>query len=205
MENTALNAYRKAVVENFAFAKSANTIQEAYLRAIPIPMDGYLLPVCQAHVCDEDLLQKLTEWRNINVDVYPTQFTATLESTRAWMKDRLLAVPDRMLFLVVDNTGKVIGHIGFNGCHNNEQLFEIDNVVRGVNGIGKGLFAKAMNSLIEWARKTINVNGFFLRVMEDNPKAIAFYSRNSFIEESRIPLIRESKGEIVSYREAKRG
>lgn len=205
MENTALNAYRKAVVENFAFAKAANTIQEAYLRAIPILMDGYLLPVCQAHVCDEDLLQKLTEWRNINVNVYPTQFTATLESTRAWMKDRLLAVPDRMLFLVVDNTGKVIGHIGFNGCDNNEQLFEIDNVVRGVNGIGNGLIAKAMNSLIEWARKTINVNGFFLRVMEDNSKAIAFYSRNSFIEESRVPLIRESKGEIISYREAKEG
>lgn len=203
MENTALNAYRKAVVENFAFAKSANTIQEAYLRAIPIQKEGYLLPICQAHVCDEDLLQKLTEWRNINVDVYPTQFTATLESTRAWMKDRLLAVPDRMLFLVVDNTGKVIGHIGFNGCLNNEQLFEIDNVVRGVNGIGKGLFAKAMSSLIEWARKTVNVNGFFLRVMEDNPKAITFYSRNSFIEESRIPLVRESKDEIVSYREAK--
>jgi perosamine synthetase len=121
------------------------------------------------------------------------------------MKDRLLAVPDRMLFLVVDNTGKVIGHIGFNGCHNDDFLFEIDNVVRGVHGVGKGLFAKAMNSLIEWARKSINVNGFFLRVMENNHKAIEFYKRNSFIEEYQIPLVQESNGGVVSYREAKVG
>lgn len=205
MENNRLNVYRKAVIENFNFSKSAKTIQEAYLRAIPVPGEGYLLPVCEVHLQDDELLQKLTEWRNLNVEVYPTQFTATLESTRAWMKDRLLAVSDRMLFLVVDNTGKVIGHIGFNGCHNDDFLFEIDNVVRGVHGVGKGLFAKAMNSLIEWASKSINVNGFFLRVMENNHKAIEFYKRNSFIEEYQIPLVRESNGGVVSYREAKVG
>jgi perosamine synthetase len=202
MENIALNAYRKAVTENFNFAKSAKTIREAYLRAIPILGEGYLLPVCEAHLKDSELLKKLTEWRNTNVEVYPTQFTATLESTTAWMKERLLAVSDRMLFLVVDNTGKVVGHIGFNGCHNDSFLFEIDNVIRGVDGISKGLFSKAMNSLIEWARKTINVNGFFLRVMEDNLKAIEFYKRNSFYEECRIPLLREDKGGVISYREA---
>jgi perosamine synthetase len=205
MKSTALTAYRKAVVENFNFAKTAETIQNAYLRAIPVQGEGYLLPVCQAHIHDNELLEKLTEWRNLNVGVYPTQFTATLDTTRAWLKDRLLAMPDRMLFLVVNNTGKVIGHIGFNGCLNDQFLFEIDNVVRGVKDINKGLFSKAMNSLIEWARKTINVSGFFLRVMDDNPKAIAFYLRNSFAEECRIPLVREAVGGVVSYREAKDG
>ena len=205
MRNTALKAYSKAVVESFYFAKSAKTIREAYLRAIPVQDDGYLLPVCEAHLQDAELLQKLTEWRNINVEVYPTQFTATVDSTRAWMKDRLLAVPDRMLYLVVDNTGKVVGHLGFNGCLNDDFLFEIDNVIRGVHGVSKGLFSKAMISLIEWTRKTINVNGFFLRVMDDNLKAIEFYKRNSFFEECRIPLVRETKADVVSYREGKAG
>lgn len=205
MENTAINAYRKAVIENFNFAKSAKTIREAYLRAIPVPDAGYLLPVCEAHLQDEVLLQKITEWRNTNVEVYPSQFTATLESTRVWMKDRLLAIPDRMLFLVVDNTGKHVGHIGFNGCHNDDFFFEIDNVVRGVQGVSKGLFSRAMNSLIEWARKTINVNGFFLRVMEDNLQAIEFYKRNSFYEERHIPLVREVKGDVILYRDANAG
>lgn len=205
MENTALNAYHKAVINTFSFAKSANTIQQAYLRAIPIEGEGYLLPVCEAHLLDDDLLQKITVWHNANVEVYPAQFMATVDSSRAWMKDRLLAVPDRMLFLVVDNTGRVISHLGFNGCLNNDFLFEIDNVILGIHGIDKDIYAKAMSSLIEWARKIINVNGFFLRVMEDNSKAIDFYKRNSFIEESRIPLVRETNEGIVFYREAYAG
>jgi perosamine synthetase len=205
MEKTALKAYRKAVVENFNFFKSAKTIQEAYLRAIPIQGFGYLVPVCEAHINDNELLQKLTLWRNLNVEVYPTQFKATLESTRTWLTDRLLTVSDRMLYLVVDNAGKVIGHLGFNGCLNEEFLFEIDNVVRGVPGVSSGIFSKAMVSLIEWARKTINVNGFFLRVMDDNPQAIEFYKRNAFAEECRIPLVKEVKGDVILYREARSG
>lgn len=205
MKESAFEAYQKAVIENFTFAKNAMTIQEAYLRAIPIEGDGYLLPLCKVHIHDEELLNKLAEWRNTNVEAYPTQFKATLDSTRAWIKDRLLAVPDRILYLVVNNTGGVIGHIGFNGCLNDNYQFEIDNVVRGVNDVHRGLFSKAIFSLIEWARTTINVEGFFLRVMEDNTKAINFYKRNSFVEEGRTPLVLESKGDFVTYREAKAG
>ncbi len=172
------------------------------MRAIPIEEIGFLIPVCRAHQNDLDLLQKLTDWRNSNVVVYPSQFTATIESTSMWLKDRLLAVPDRILFVVSNNQGKLIGHIGFNGCLNDDFLFEVDNVIRGENGIEKGIFAKALKALTEWARKTLNVGGFFLRVMDDNPRAIAFYERNGFVEEIRIPII---KGEIngqINYREA---
>ena len=132
MENSALNVYQKAVVSNFSFAKSAKTIHEAYLRAIPIQGEGFLLPVCEAHLLDDDLLQKITEWRNTNIGVYPSQFEATVDSSRIWMKDHLIAIPDRILFLVVDNTGRVIGHLGFNSCLSNDFLCEIDNVVRSV-------------------------------------------------------------------------
>jgi len=151
------------------------------------------------------LIKKLTEWRNANVDVYPTQFVATVESTLLWMKERLLKAPDCILFLVVDNTGKTIGHIGFNGCLNDDQLFEIDNVVRGDSSASPGLMSKAMITILEWARITINVDGFFLRVMNDNPKAIDFYTRNSWVEDRRIPLVCENNGHIISYREAKIG
>ncbi|MFM2015886.1 MAG: hypothetical protein RIQ51_1376 [Bacteroidota bacterium] len=205
MKNKVFDTYSKAVAENFNFAKTAETIQHAYLRAIKIDDHGYLLPLSRAHLGDDELLQKITDWRNANVTVYPTQFVATLESTKAWVKDRLLDVPDRILFLVTDNAGQVIGHLGFNGCINQERYFEIDNVVRGLPNVNPGLFSKAIHSLIEWARKTVNLEGFFLRVMEDNDKAIKFYQRNSFVEEIRIPLVRESNGQFVTYREANPG
>ena len=204
MENTPISVYVEAVSNAFEFNKSAKTIQDAYLRAIKIEDDGFLVPVCAAHINDDDLLRKLTNWRNANVHVYPTQFTATLESTRAWLIDRLLNVPDRILFLVQNNSGKVIGHIGFSGCFNENCFFEIDNVIRGEQNCSKGIFSKSINALIEWARKTINVNGFVLRVMEDNPAAIDFYKENSFVETRRIPLVMEGNGEFVTYREARK-
>lgn len=202
MDTKALDVYKKAVVANFSFLKSANNIQEAFLRAIPVGQSGFLVPICNAHQGDDELLQKLTDWRNKNVHVYPTQFVATIESTKAWLKDRLLAVEDRILFLIVDNIGKVSGHVGFNGCNNNEFLFEIDNVVRGDSAATKGLFSIGIIALMEWARKTMNVGGFFLRVMDDNQHAIDFYKRNGFVEDRRIPLFKEERDAFVCYREA---
>jgi perosamine synthetase len=205
MTSKALSVYKQAVVANFLFLKSAKNVQEAFLRAIPIDKKGFLVPVSEAHQDDLDLLQKLTEWRNTNVGVYPSQFVANLESTKAWLRNRLLAVPDRMLFLVTNNQGHVVGHIGFNGCLNDDFLFEVDNVIRGDNEKDKGIFACAMNALIEWARKTLNVGGFFLRVMDDNPHAIAFYARNGFVEEALIPLVKEENNGQITYREATQG
>lgn len=205
MSNTKINAYKKAVIKNFVFLKTAKNIQDVFLRAIPIENSGFLIPLSNVHEMDYDLLKKLTDWRNKNVFVYPTQFLATLESTKSWMRDRLLAVEDRILFLVVDNQGKVAGHIGFNGCLNNELFFEIDNVIKGESDTEKGLFSKSIIALMEWARKTLNVEGFFLRVMDDNEHAINFYKINGFVENNRIPLFKEEKANFVSYREAKVG
>lgn len=57
-----------------------------------------------------------------------------------------------------------------------------------------------MFSLIEWARKTLNVNGFFLRVMDDNAHAIRFYETNGFTHDIQIPLVKLQQGEMVVYR-----
>jgi len=200
-----MDIYRKSVQANFSFLKAAENVQQALLRAIAIGDRGFLVPVSKVHLADESLLQRLTAWRNTNVHVYPTQFNATLESTRSWLKDRLLAVDDRMLFLVTDAKGKVFGHLGFNGCHNDEAFFEIDNVVRGELEGEQGLFSAAIQALVEWARTTVAVEGFFLRVMDDNPRAIDFYKRNGFTETKRIALKRSVRGEMTSYSEVAAG
>lgn len=202
MDSKKSSVYKKSVTENFAFLKSAETIKDAYLRAVPIEDSGFLIPLSKAHLGDEQLLRNLTEWRNTNVEVYPTQFIATIESTRSWMIDRLLNVADRILFLVVDTHGNIMGHMGLNGCHNDRLFFEIDNVIKGCANSEKGLFSKALLSLMEWARKTINVDGFILRVMEDNPHAIEFYKKNNFHEEARIPLSKKVDKGLTTFVEA---
>jgi perosamine synthetase len=205
MQNRKFNTYKKSVVNNFNFLKSASDIQEVYLRAIAIPGDGYLIPVSNLHRLDNSLLRSLTDWRNAHNEAFPTQFLATPESTLAWLIGRLLKVEDRILFLVVDQQGTVLGHMGFNNCLNSNLLFEIDNVIRGEPSSTKGIFSKGLITLMEWARKTLNVEGFYLRVMNDNLSAINFYKKNGFIEECQIPLYKEESAGTVSYREAKAG
>ncbi|AZR83166.1 aminotransferase [Thiomicrospira sp. S5] len=195
-----MDVYTKSVKEIFSFMKSAESIQDAYLRAIKVENLGYLLPASVCHKEDNELISNLALWRNQNVGGYPTQFVATAEGTGIWLEKGLLQVEDRILFLVVDNQGKVLGHMGFNSCFNNEMLFEVDNVVRAENHLPtKNFFSLAMNAMIEWARKTINVSGFFLRVMDENDRAISFYERNGFVKQEKIPLAKEQEGGVVTY------
>ena len=195
--------YCRSVTKIFSFLKKSDSIREAYLNAIEIDESGFLVPLSKCHLEDIDLIEKLTKWRNDNVFVYPTQFTATIESTKKWMTRGLLEIDDRILFLVVNKCGQLIGHMGFNSCHNQELVMEIDNVVRGELSTAPGLFGKALLSLIDWARKTINCEGFILRVMDDNSHAINFYRNHGFVEKETIPLIKEPSDEIVNYRIAR--
>ena len=194
--------YINAVTRNFSFLKAADNIRDAFIRSIAIDDIGFLVPISNCHLDDGALIGHLTTWRNKNVDTYPTQFEATEESTKIWMRERLLEVDDRILFLVYSRAGILVGHIGFNNCHNKDRLFEIDNVLRGNSDCQKGLLSRALLSLMEWARKTLHVEGFFLRVMDNNTHAIKFYERNDFVGIDRIPLTKSQNGIVTTYTES---
>jgi perosamine synthetase len=114
-------------------------------------------------------------------------------------------VPDRILFLVVDRRGNVVGHAGFNGCCNDDAAMELDNIVRGVDDAEPGILSNAIRCLMRWARTTMNVEGFFLRVFDDNAHAITFYERNGFTSDTKIALKKQIGENLVSYAECKNG
>ena len=190
--------FKSKVQSIFDFYKSSASIKEAYLRSIDIGDGDVLLPVGYCHQNDDDLINKLTNWRNKNVTVFPTQFLAENKSTKKWLKATVLDNPGRILFLVVNSSGVSVGHIGFNNCTSDDQSFEIDNVIRG-DSQSKGIFSKALNGICEWARTILPVNSFHLRVMNENVTAISFYERNGWIKDKLIPLKKTVENGIVSY------
>lgn len=196
--------YKKAVVKHFNFFKDTTTLDALHVKSIAIEGDlGFLLPISQLHLDDNELIEKLTTWRNENKTVYPSQFVATTKSTKDWMLQRLLDVPDRILFLIVNKHGKVIGHIGFANAladlNNDLCSLEIDNVVRGVKEESKGIMAAAMNSLIAWADEKLMPEQIILRVFSDNQHAIQFYLNNGFNKANTIPLFKEERADSVFY------
>lgn len=191
--------FKRAVRENFAFLKRTARVADAFAKAIPFTEpDGLLLPVCELHTTDSAMIAMLAKWRSENATAYPTRFPVTLDGTASWLRDKLLAVEDRLLFLVLDRYGHPIGHLGFANSVNDVGEMEVDNVIRGVKPGNPGLMRAAMRALLKWAQDVIGPGGFYLRVLDDNPHAIAFYRDLGFVDGERQPLRRQARGDVVS-------
>ncbi|MBN1404572.1 MAG: aminotransferase class I/II-fold pyridoxal phosphate-dependent enzyme [Opitutales bacterium] len=189
--NNALTVYRSIITETFSFLKETCTLEELYTRGIRLDKTGgMLLPVCRLHQDDAQMIALFSQWRRENDFAYPGRFQVTDAGTASWLRDKLLAVPDRILFLVQDAHGHNVGHIGFANCLNDEGLMEIDNVLRGVKEGNPGIMADALSCMVKWARTTLWPEGFYLRVLASNDHAVAFYRKLGLVETGRTPLRR---------------
>src|SRR5207249_10610672 len=115
-----------------------------HAKSIRLPEGGFLVPTCDLHVDDDALIADLTDWRNADVAAYPSQFVASPSSTKAWLRDRVLAAPERMLFLVANKFGRIVGHMGFASAINDDASLEMDNIVRGIKTGDSGIMQRGM-------------------------------------------------------------
>ena len=192
--------YRGAAARHFEFFKQTTLLDDLFAKSLRLADGaGYLLPTCALHLDDDELIAKLTEWRNADVAAYPSQFTATPASTRTWLRDRVLGAADRMLFLVVDAFGRVVGHMGFASALSTDCSLEMDNIVRGVKAGTPGIMSRAMQTLLDWAEEKLGPREIYLRVFESNKHAIAFYDKLGFTRDKLLPLSKHTDGPNVYY------
>ena len=196
-----VTVFKDAIKAQFKLLKETNSLETWHSTSIPLPESkGMLLPICRFLADDEALIRDLASWRQAAALAYPTRFPVTIEGTRTWLKDKLLAVEDRILFLVLDRHGYRVGHLGFASCLNDKCAMEVDNVVRGVPGSSRGIMSEAMRAIVIWAHNNFWPDEIFLRVLSDNPRAIAFYERLGYKLTESLPLRRHQQGEVVSFK-----
>lgn len=192
--------YQQRVVQAFSNAKACTTHAGALKQSLPLPDNaGYLLPVCELHSTDDILIAKLAKWRDENSFAYPTRFPVTFDGTQKWLRARLLDTDDRMLFLVCDKSGNILGHVGLANAINETAEVEIDNILRGEKHARLGIMTLAMQTLLHWTMETLRPKRIFLRVFNDNQRAISFYHRLGFTDETLQPLKRIESGEVITY------
>jgi len=192
--------YKKKVAENFKKLKDINDYENLFKNCIPInSCKGFLVPVCNLHERDLDLLLKLADWRR-NAVTFHNKFNVTHDSTKLWLRSLLLDIPDRILFLVLDEFGAPIGHMGFANAVNEDCLMEFDNVIRGIPSVNPGIMRSATIALLNWATALFEPKKFYIRTLESNTHAIRFYEKVGFIAEGRQPLRRvEKDGEFNHF------
>jgi len=147
-----------------------------------------------------DLMELLGRWRKENEAYYLSQFPISTERTTKWFIDKLVEVPDRMLF-IIEISGKYIGHVGLFRFNFDKRTCEIDNILRGEKDF-PGIMGCAVRGMTDWGRRNLKLRGYTLKVLSDNLSAIRFYQKLGYEEVSRIPLIQVSGRDGLEWSEA---
>ncbi|MFC1551701.1 bifunctional GNAT family N-acetyltransferase/PLP-dependent aspartate aminotransferase family protein [Candidatus Latescibacterota bacterium] len=192
--------FKAGIIKCFSFLKNTKSLDDLHVKGIPLKNNkGFLLPISELHATDESLIKDMSKWRSDSSYAFPTQFPVTEEGTKKWLRSQVLDNPSKMLFLLVDNFGNRIGHLGYANCLNDVGEMEIDNVVRGVNKVSPGIMTNAMQVLLDWADEKLLPRRINLLVLDDNNKAITFYEKLGFKFEEKIPLHKKEKGDRIEY------
>lgn len=144
-----------------------------------------------------DLIGELTRWRNDAMRWFPSQFKANRFRTKSWFKKHLMDRQDRVLFLLFNEDGN-LGHLGLSNFNFDNNVCEIDNVVRGRKAV-PGIMTKAVDWMVEFAYQDLGMTHIELRVFSDNRRAIALYERCGFEPVEKIPLKAVKKEKELVY------
>lgn len=192
--------------------KAPNDFSSSWVMAIPIlPTEavaavGHLLPINWSFLDNLSFLEKMTAWRSENQHAYIGRFQPTADKTRSWLNSMVLQNRSRLLFLVADREGCLIGHMGL-AVNSENGTIEIDNVVRGEQQ-SPGLMKYALRALEEFAESEITLEKLALRVLASNNRAVRFYEKSGYEEVARssvevtysddfLGVIGDSKDEFI--------
>lgn len=163
------------------------------LRGNPL---GYLAPVTEHSLADQDLIHKLTRWRNHAKEYFFTQITLTCQQTEEWLRIKLLKDHRRLLFVIYAGTTP-IGTVGFLLLPGRSA--ELGNLVRGESGGGFAIMQRSHQALLEWLFVTLEIETAIALVFEDNKIAVNHLRAIGFQSRDQLPLSRQDGVGTVRY------
>ena len=96
---------------------------------------GSAEPIAWADAQRPESTALLAKWREKANPFFPSQFPVTLEGTHRWLVKGLLETADRILFWVKTADGRPVGHVGLFRFDFENKSVEVDNIVRGEEGV----------------------------------------------------------------------
>jgi perosamine synthetase len=188
----------ESISEIFKKPKQLTELHSNYLNILDnnLKVVGYLSPFSQLDLTDPSKISKLTTWRNNNIKVYPTRFSATPKSTSNWFQKLVIENPNRILFWITDLNQNIVGHLGITKSNEDNFEYELDNVIRG-DVSTPGIMSFSIKRLEEWVESEFSAEYLHLKVMESNIHAIEFYKKLGYELVGRIGLKQEIQEETI--------
>jgi len=144
-----------------------------------------------------DLAVNLTKWRNASMRFFLSQFAATEERTTQWLHNVVIPATDRLLFEVLDDTGRAVGHAGV--CNLSMHACELDNFIRGEKGGDPSLFIAAERAMLRWVFCDIGVNVVTLGIFSNNWIPISNHKSIGFTVTEKRSMSRVEKDGMVEH------
>lgn len=172
----------------------------ALVLPVGTPVQALLRPIASIPgETDPTDVRLLGEWRNRYVKSFLTEFVANDARTRAWLSGPVHDDCGKILFMLEALDGTRIGHLGLGFIDWQTRYGEADAIVSG-GASPRGLMKKALQTLLEWANKQLELDILAVRVRSDNP-AVAFYEKVGFREFQRVPLAVRRTPDLTEWTE----
>jgi len=134
--------------------------------------------------------EKTLKWRNdfvIKQQAMMHPFPITEMVEKAWYEDILKSTSDKTIyFTITKNDDTPIGFITLNKINYTHKNCRLGILIGEAGEQGKGYGKEAMELIINYAFKTLNLNKITLEVTEINKQAIKLYLNLGFVEEGRL-------------------
>ncbi len=158
---------------------------------------GRLVPVGPWILEDAACIGRLTQWRKTFSRMFLTQFEATPSGTRAYLKDVAVGDDSRILFLIEDEEGTVVGHVGL--AQVNPESFELDYLIRGRSGGHPRLVYHAEVALLRWGFEVLDIPRCEVGVLSFNWMVVDLHQSVGFEQKARIPLRKIAQDGMVRH------
>lgn len=139
---------------------------------------GYLKPIGFEYIRDSDVFKDLYKWRKKNINFFFKQERINLNSVKKFLIKNYIYSESNILFFILDDEKKRIGHIGISNIRKNNA--DLDNLIRGEPGGGKEIIYNAEKTLLSWIFSNFNVKKISGRIRSDNYIALNIHQNFGF-------------------------
>jgi RimJ/RimL family protein N-acetyltransferase len=158
---------------------------------------GCLVPVGEWILQDGSSVEAIRAWRQRAMRMFLTQFQSTVEKTFRYLREFSIARENRLLFLIYDRDGLLVGHLGVSDVDGSSG--ELDNLMRGTPGGHRDLVYFSELALIDWCFQVLKIDRLHLRALSYNGLALELHERVGFETMARLPLRKVGSDDLTVY------
>jgi len=134
-------------------------------------------------------LDSIMEWVNddeVTRTLLIGRYPLTREAEAKWIEERAAGSTREVTFVIETVAGEYLGGMSLFRLQEIERIGELGIVIGKKSAWGKGYGTEAMELLVAYGFRQLNLHMIYLTVLADNPKAAHIYEKVGFSHEGRL-------------------